>query len=149
MGTNQIIIKNALKIVLGIILYFFVMKLFGLDSVSELRFLNFIFVVWGINSAIKSNIMNNKETYYISNLFIGIATSIIATAIIIFGLVIYVSFIEPSFINVLENSFLWGNNLSLQLVLFAISVEGYASAVVCSFIIMQYWKNYKIKELTA
>ena len=149
MGTNQIIIKNALKIVLGIILYFFVMKLFGLDSVSELRFLNFIFVVWGINSAIKSNIMNNKETYYISNLFIGIATSIIATAIIIFGLVIYVSFVEPSFINVLENSFLWGNNLSLQLVLFAISVEGYASAVVCSFIIMQYWKNYKIKELTA
>ena len=149
MSTNKIISIGALKIVLGVIAYFFVMKLFGLDSVSELRFLNFIFVVWGINSAIKGNIIRNKDNFYISNLFIGIATSVIATAIIIFGLVVYVSFIEPSFLNVLENSFLWGKNLSLQLILFAISVEGYASAVVCSFIIMQYWKNYKIEELTA
>ena len=78
MGTNQIIIKNALKIVLGIIVYFFAMKIIGLENVSELRFLNFLFVVWGINNAIKNNIIKNKDTFYISNLFIGVATSIIA-----------------------------------------------------------------------
>jgi hypothetical protein len=146
MGINQIIIKNALKIVLGIVLYFFAMKLLGLESISELRFLNFLFVVWGVNSAIKGNIIKNKDTFYISNLFIGVATSIIAVGIILIGLITYVSLIEPGFITVLENSFLWGSSLSLPLIIFAIAIEGIASSVICSFISMQYWKNYKIEN---
>jgi len=146
MGTNQIIIKNALKIVLGIIVYFFAMKIIGLENVSELRFLNFLFVVWGINNAIKNNIIKNKDTFYISNLFIGVATSIIAVGIIIIALITYVSILDPTFITVLEKSFLWGANLSLPLIVFAIAIEGIASSVICSFILMQYWKNYKIKD---
>lgn len=146
MGINQIIIKNALKIVLGIVLYFFAMKLMGLENISELRFLNFLFVVWGINSAIKSNIHKNQDTFYISNLFIGVATSILAVGIILIGLITYVSIIEPGFITVLEHSFLWGSNLSLPLIVFAIAIEGIASSVICSFILMQYWKNYKIEN---
>jgi hypothetical protein len=142
MGIDKIIIQNALKIVLGIVLYFFTMKIFGLESNSELRFLNFIFVAWGINSSIKKNIQKNKNTFYISNLFIGISTSIIAVGLIIVGLVTYVSVIDPEFISVLENSYFWGKNLSLPLIVFAIAIEGIASSVVCSFIIMQYWKNY-------
>ena len=147
MGTNQIIIKNALKIVLGIVLYFFFMKFLGLENVSELRFLNFIFVVWGINSAIKSNIVNNKDTFYLTNLFIGVSTSIIAVAFTLIGLITYVSLISPEFIVVLEKSFLWGSHLSLPLIVFAITIEGIASSVICSFILMQYWKNYKNKNL--
>jgi len=146
MGTNQIIIKNALKIVLGIVIYFFVMKLFGLDTISELRFLNFLFVVWGVNSAIRNNIQKNKDTFYISNLFIGVSTSVIAVGIIIIGLISYVSLIDPSFVSVLEQSFLWGSNLTLPLIIFAIAIEGIASSVICSFILMQYWKNYKVEE---
>ncbi len=146
MGTNQIIIKNALKIVLGIIIYFFAMKLFGLDTISELRFLNFLFVIWGINSAIKNNIQKNKDTFYISNLFIGVSTSVIAVGLVIIGLITYVSLIDPGFIAVLESSFLWGSNLTLPLIIFAIAIEGIASSVICSFILMQYWKNYKIEE---
>jgi len=146
MGINQIIIKNALKIVLGIILYFFAMKLLGLESISELRFLNFIFVVWGINNAIKWNIIKNKDTFYISNLFIGVSTSILAVGMLIISLITYVSLIDPSFINVLGNSSLWGSILSLPLIVFAIAIEGIASSVICSFILMQYWKNYKVEN---
>lgn len=144
MGLNQIVIKNALKIVLGIILYFFSMKLLGLENVSELRFLNFLFVVWGVNNAIKMNIIKNKETFYISNLFIGVSTSVIAVGMLIISLIIYVSLIEPDFITVLENSSLWGSNLSLPIIIFAIAIEGIASSVICSFILMQYWKNHKV-----
>ncbi|MBL4905269.1 MAG: hypothetical protein JKZ00_04510 [Flavobacteriaceae bacterium] len=147
MGTNQIILKNALKIVLGIVLYFFAMKLLGLEKVFELRFLNFLFVIYGINSSIKNNIHKNKNTEYISNLLIGFSTSVLAVLITIAGLIIYVSFIVPEFIAVLEDSFLWGNNLSLGLIVFALLIEGIASSVICSFIMMQYWKNYKIKDL--
>lgn len=148
MGINQIIIKNALKIVLGIISYFFAMKLLGLENISELRFLNFLFVIWGVNSAIKNNIHKNQDTFYISNLFVGVSTSIVAVGIILVSLITYVSVIDSEFIIVLENSYLWGKNLSLPLIVFAISIEGIASSVICSFILMQYWKNYKIKDLT-
>ncbi len=146
MGINQIIIKNALKIVLGIVIYFFAMKLLGLENVSELRFLNFLFVAWGINNAIKSNIKKNKDTFYISNLFIGVSTSVIAVGMVIISLITYISLIDPGFITVLENSFLWSSNLTLPLIVFAIAIEGIASSVICSFVLMQYWKNYKIEN---
>lgn len=141
MGINQIIIKNALKIVLGIVLYFFAMKLFGLENISELRFLNFLFVAWGINSAIKSNIQENKDTLYISNLFIGVSTSIIAMGIILIGLITYVSIINTAYITTLENLHLWDRNLSIPLIVLAIIIEGIVSSVIFSFIIMQYWKK--------
>jgi len=47
----------------------------------------------------------------------------------------------------MENSFIWGNNLSLGLILFAILIEGLASSVICSFLIMQYWKKHKIESV--
>ncbi|WP_159290845.1 hypothetical protein [Tenacibaculum maritimum] len=81
MSTNQIIIKNALKIFLGLVLYFFSMKFFGLENVTELRFFNFLFVLWGINSAIKQNIHFNNEDLYINNLFIGASTAILAVGL--------------------------------------------------------------------
>ncbi|CAA0180712.1 conserved membrane hypothetical protein [Tenacibaculum maritimum] len=143
MSTNQIIIKNALKIFLGLVLYFFSMKFFGLENATELRFFNFLFVLWGINSAIKQNIHFNNEDIYINNLFIGASTAILAVGLSILGLTIYISLISPSFIEILEGSFLWSNNLSLPLLIFALSIEGIASSVVCSFILMQYYKNYK------
>jgi hypothetical protein len=146
MGINQIIIINALKIVLGVILYFFAMKLLGLESTSELRFLNFIFVAWGINSSIKSNIKKNQDTLYISNLFIGVSTSIIAMGIILIGLIMYVSLINTGFISTLEDLHLWGKNLSIPFIVFAIIIEGIASAVIFSFIIMQYWKNHSTQD---
>ena len=63
---------------------------------------------------------------------------------LIISLIIYVSLIEPDFITVLENSSLWGSNLSLPIIIFAIAIEGIASSVICSFILMQYWKNHKV-----
>ena len=62
---------------------------------------------------------------------------------LLLGLIIYVDFINPSFMTVLENSAFWGQNLNLGLVVFALAIEGIASSVICSFILMQYYKNYK------
>jgi len=147
MNTTKIIVRNALLTSVGIIAYFFAMKLLGLDNVSELRFLNFLFVLWGINNAIKTNIETNKENLYINNFSVGITTSALALGIIVLGLIIYVSFIDPSFMTILENSFLFGSNLTLPLVVFALLIEGAASSVICSFVLMQYYKNYKSPEI--
>ncbi|KAB1154574.1 hypothetical protein F7018_13670 [Tenacibaculum aiptasiae] len=144
MTSTKIIINNALLIFAGIVVFFFLMKILGLENVSELRVLNFGFVLWGINRAIKTNILRNKESLYFNNFSIGIGTSAVAVALTIIGLIIYVDFIDPSLLIVLEKTSFWGQNLSLGLVVFALAIEGIASSVICSFILMQYYKNYKI-----
>ena len=149
MTSTKIIINNALLIFAGIVVFFFLMKILGLENVSELRFLNFGFVIWGINRAIKTNIHKNQESLYFNNFSVGIATSVVAVAFTIIGLIIYVDFIDPNLLTILENSSFWGQNLSLGLVVFALAIEGIASSVICSFILMQYYKNYKVNVTIA
>jgi len=146
MSVGKIIIINAIKIFAGIVLFFFLMKLFGLDEFTELRLLNFIFVFWGINSAIKKNIFKNGNNNYLENLSLGFRTSFLAILLLIFSLTIYLFYINPSFIHVMENSKIWGNNLTPPLIAFAIFIEGISSSLVCTFILMQYWKNYKVAK---
>ena len=144
MKTKKIIAQYAFKIYSGIALYFLIMKLFGLEHILVLRMLNFLIVIWGINAAIKSNIFKNNNTDYLTNIMIGIASSIIAVFASAISLIIYVHFISPDFIHTLESSLLWGNNLNITLIAFVIFFEGTASSIVSSFIVMQYWKNYKV-----
>lgn len=148
MSSNNLVIRNAIFISAGIILYFFIMKISGLEGNSELRFLNFVFVFWGINNAIKSNIIHNGETLYVRNLAVGIGTSALAVGITVVGLIIYVSFIDPEFLEVIKESFIWTGNITLPLFVFALLIEGIASSVISSFILMQYYKNYKPQKAT-
>ncbi len=143
MSINKIIIKNGLLIYGCIVIFFFLMKILNSDDVSEFRFLNFLFVLWGVNQAIKHNINYNHQDSYFNNFYVGFGTSIVGISLTILGLIIYISFIDSSFITVLENSSLWGKKLSLSMIVFALSIEGFASSVICSFILMQYYKNYK------
>ncbi len=146
MSNNKIILSNALLIFGGIAGFFFLTKIIGLDDVSELRLLNFVFVLWGINRAIKTNIKVNQESSYINNFSIGIGTSVLAVGFTIIGLIFYVGFIDSGLIAVLENTSFWIQNLSLPLIVFALAIEGIASSVICSFILMQYYKNYKVTD---
>ena len=149
MTTEKIIFTNAIKIYIGIVLFFFLMKLLGIDHITELRALNFFFVFWGINNAVKNNIFKNNNNTYLSNLFIGFSTSFLSVIMISASLMIYLFYIDPSFIETIENLLLWGGNLTPPLISFAILIEGLASSIICTFIVMQYWKKYKIKDNAA
>ena len=143
MDPKKIILYNAFKTYVLIVVYFFVMKIFGLDEIVELRSLNFLFVIWGVNASVKEIILNNKNSDYLSNFGQGIATSLIAVGMTVISLIVYIGFIDSELLQLMENSLVWGNQLSLAEVIFAIAVEGAASSVICSLIVMQYWKNYK------
>ena len=145
METKKIITQNAFRIYAGIALFFLIMKVFGLEKIMALRMFNFVIVIWGINSAIKMNIFKNHDTNYLPNIFIGIATSLIAVFASAVSLFVYAKFISPNFVHVLESSLLWGDNLSVSLITIVIFFEGTASSVISSFIVMQYWKNYKVR----
>ena len=144
MSTKKIIIYQALKIFGGVVLFFFLMKLLNLEHITELRLFNVFFVLYGINGAIKLNIFKNKTNNYISNLYLGFASSFLAVIFLSISLTIYLSYIEPSFINTIEDLNMWGKNLAPPLVAFAILIEGLASSIILTFISMQYWKNHKI-----
>ncbi|AOW21359.1 hypothetical protein [Urechidicola croceus] len=144
MGVEKIVLKNAIKIFLGIVVFFFLMKLLRLEHITQLRVLNFAFVFWGINSAIKENFKHNQNSLYLQNLFIGLFTSLLSLIFIIVSFTVYLFYIEPSFINVMEDSTIWGKTLSPPLLAVALFMEGMASSIVCSFIVMQFWKNKKI-----
>lgn len=142
MNTNKIIIKNAVLITLLIAGFFFLSKLFGLHDNPYLRFLNLVFVLYGTKLAITQNIDHNKETKFINNLGIGLQTSVLSVIFSIIGVIAYIEFINPSFLEVMNRSFLIGGDLSLAEVFISLLIEGMASSLIASFIVMMYYKNY-------
>lgn len=144
MTRSKIVWKQSILIYIGIVSFFFVMKIFGLDDIVQLRALNFIFVFFGINKAIKLNIINNGEVDYLSNFSLAILTAVTALIMVILSLVIYLDFIDPGFLEVMEQVRVWGAQINVLMVAFGIAVEGFASSVIISFILMQYWKRRSI-----
>lgn len=142
MNQTKIIIKHAVLITFLIGGFFFLCKLFGLEENPFLRFMNLLFVVLGIRMAIKTNIYENKDTAYITNLGIGIQTSAFAVLLSIMGVIRYIEFINPDFLIIMDNSFLIGGKLSLAEVFISLLIEGMASSVIGSFIMMQFYKNH-------
>ncbi|WP_152286720.1 hypothetical protein [Flavicella marina] len=147
MDTTKIIINNASRIFMGIVIYFFAMKLLGLENITELRLFNFLIVIWGVNTAIKQNIEFNKNNLYLSNLSIGFSTAVFAVVAVAFSLIFYITFLNYDLLHIMENSRIWGNHLTLERMIFAILIEGLASSVICTFIVMQYWKKHKVDSL--
>ncbi|MGB2128735.1 MAG: hypothetical protein ACPHXR_04570 [Flavicella sp.] len=147
MKTSKIIFDQALVIYFGIVIYFFLMQLLGLETITELRALNFLFVAYGVNAAIKKNVIENADSYYFTNLYIGFSTAFFAVLAVAFSLILYITFINVELITLMESSSVWGNDLTLGMVIFAILIEGLASSAICSFIVMQYWKKYKVKSM--
>lgn len=146
--TNQkIVFKNASKIYLSIIGFYFFMELIGMADIIELRILNILFVIWGINASIKNNIETNMDNNYLTNLSIGFSTGLLGVLAVIISMALYVSWIDDSLINLLQQTSFWGNNLTLPKIVFSMTVEAMASCVISAFVLMQYWKKHKIDSL--
>lgn len=149
MSDKKIILKYGILIIALIGGFFFLCKAFDQQDNPYLRFLNLGFVLLGIWLAIKANITNNHVTEYPKNLGIGIRTSAFAVILSIISIVLYIYFINPEFLNEMDKSFLIGGNLSLAEITFTLLVEGMASSVIGSFVIMQFYKNHDKKKIRA
>ncbi|MDB2384922.1 DUF4199 family protein [Polaribacter sp.] len=142
MSEKKIILKYGLLII-GLIGGFFLLcKVLGQEGNPYLRFFNLAFVLLGSWMAIRSNIAHNDEITYTKNLGIGIRTAAFAVIISIIAIILYIYFIDPDFLSQMNKSFLVGGDLSLAEISFTLLIEGMASAVIGSFIIMQFYKNH-------
>jgi hypothetical protein len=133
-------IKYGLFTSLALILYFLSMKLFGLETNFYLRFLNFLIIIIGVYALIKQELKKPEATYF-STLINGISMTVVTVLTFLVFLAVYIKFIDPSFIEVMEASNIWGNQLSVAQASVAIFIEGMASGLVITFAWLQYFKN--------
>ena len=137
------ILRYSIGMFIGLIAYFFLIKILGFEDITQLRLFNFIIMLVGLHRLIKRN-MSQFSTSYFGNLFLAFRTAALTIVMVIVSLFIYLNWIDPSFLLVLEDSLGWGNNLGLIQVLAAVTIEGMASSFLLSYIIMQYMKSHKL-----
>ncbi|NVK29198.1 MAG: hypothetical protein HWE14_14185 [Flavobacteriia bacterium] len=136
------LVSYSLKTAAGLIGFFILMKLAGFEQHHELRIFNFIIVLLGIFALHKKMFLKDGNHGYFSGFFSGIRMSALAIIFFVVFLSLYASVFDPQFIEVVEDSGIWGGKLSLFQTGIAILFEGLASCVLLSYISMQYFKAY-------
>ncbi len=127
---------------LGLIVYFVLMRLFGLEGEFWLRMFNFAILAIGVYVLHTAKFKRDNQGYrYLKGLRAGLVLCVTAVVVFVAFLGIYVSLIDPTFVNRLEESKIWGNDLTRFEAAFAILIEGIVSSAVISFIMMQYFKR--------
>lgn len=127
----------------AMILYFLLMKLIGQETNLFLRFFNFVILMVATYLLHrKLFIAGGEKPSYVQGLTRGVLMNITAVVVLVVFIAAYTKFIDPEFVGVLEQSKIWGNHLSITNASFAVFMEGSASAVILSFVSMQYFKRY-------
>ncbi|NRT16270.1 hypothetical protein HNP99_002634 [Flavobacterium sp. 28A] len=125
----------------GISIYFLIMKALNLADLFYLRALNILFIYYGVNSVLKSNYKEGKNSLP-ANATSALITGLIGVFISIAGLVTY-SYIQggDKYIESLSASFLFGGDPTVITYGISLLFEGIVSAVIVTFTLMLFWKK--------
>ncbi len=129
---------------IALIVYFFLMKLIGLETNFYLRIFNFFIMTGGIYFLFRNAIVRSDESIgYIDGLRMGMQFTIVSVLIFIVFLGLYLKFIDRNFLQVMEESGLWSfDKVSITQASVGVFVEGMASGLIITFVLMQYFKGY-------
>jgi hypothetical protein len=136
-------IINGLIIGFGIAILFLIINLFGLEKIGYLRVLNGFVVLYGIYRTQKMN--SDQGIFGIGdNLVSMIKTGVVGVIISTIGLAVYATINGgKSYLETVSYGYLFGKNPSVNEYCFGILIEGIASVIVISLILMQ---SAKIKS---
>lgn len=135
---------------LALIVYFLLMKLFGLEKVFALRLFNFVILSGAIyllfrRMFVLSETKSNDFSYF-DGLIGGLTVTFISVLMFVIFMGIYISFWDQGFMEVLEESGIWGSNFGVAEAVIAILIEGFVSGGIISFVFMQYFKKETIQR---
>lgn len=136
-------LRIGLSMFAAIAAFFFIMKILGLEHVTELRFLNILIIAFFSNRLVQRMVEDSNQVDYLDglkSLFLANALNVILSMA---GLLIYVTFIDTTFMSNFNNTLMFGSEISLFQMTIGIFMEGMAGAAIISFTLMQYWKNVK------
>lgn len=137
-------IANGLLIFLLIGAYFILLELLGLTDNIFLRFVNFLFVLIGVNNTLKA--ATRKTEGYVQRLISGVVTAFVGIFLSAVSLFIYLSIFDPELSAYGMTLIPAETNLTFASVIF---VEGFTSSLMLVFIMLQYWKNVNVPSVSS
>jgi len=136
-------IKTGIQMFLAVITYFFVVKWIGLGDITELRFLNYLIVIYFSSKLAHNNLLEVNSLSYLNNLSSVFVANGINVVLCSLGFLVYLSFINPSYSHVIDNDVLLGYKASNLHSILALFLEGMGASMAVSYTVMIYWRNYK------
>lgn len=132
---------NAIIIFAGISAFFLILDLLGLSDILWLRLVNVLFVFYGVNRTLSTNLQEGK-TGYGFNLISATKTALLGVFFAIVGLVTYI-YIQggDSYVENLSADLLFGGKPTANQYCAGILIEGVASALMVVFILVQFWRS--------
>jgi len=134
-------IKIGVYMFASIVAFFLLMKLLGLEDITELRFLNIVIIAFFSNRLAKLSVEDDNKIEYLQGLKSIFFANVINVILCVCALVLYILVIDTSFVTSFVNGSLFGEETSLSKVAVGIFIEGMAGAAIVSFTTMQYWKG--------
>lgn len=139
----------GIRIAVGVIAFFLLMKFAGFFHVVELRMLNLLILVAGIFLALRKF----KETHghhinYFRALVVGVSTGAIGSILFAVFFFIYVAIIDPGFMVWLQQNEPMGRFLNPYIVSFIVALEGVFSGLLVTFVLINYLQTDEPTETT-
>lgn len=141
MKYSKISLNYGVRIALGLITYFFIMRFFGLLEVYWLRLFNGVIMAGGIYGLIRYCKKNSKEFGTFEAFAAGIRAGTTATLIFVVFMFLYMFLIDPSFSNRMVEIVGWETTNPIRIILFTILIEGMCSSLVLSLAFIQLFKT--------
>jgi len=134
------IFVNGFIIFTGISIFFLAMELFGMADNLYLRFLNVLFVYYGVNRTIKQNVEEGNNGY-LQNLLEGGFTALVGVLLSVMGLFGYIYYKGgDAYMANLSDKLVFGS-ASVNEYCFGLLFEGLASGMIIVFITLQIWRG--------
>ena len=132
---------NGLLIFIGIGFFFMAMNVLNLADLLYLRLFNVVFLFYGVNKTIVSNIIDGQKEF-LPNAISALVTCLVGVFLSIIGLVVY-SHIKggDAYVHSLSKTFLFGGNPSVNTYCISLLFEGIASAVIVTLLLMLYYNS--------
>lgn len=135
-------VKNGLLIFGLVGVYFIILELLGLTDNIFLKFINFIFVLIGVNNTLKTTSKIGAD--YLKKLVAGVVTVFVGIFLSAIALYIYLSVNDSSDISAYAMTLIPAEtNFQFAGIIF---VEGFTSSLMIVFIMLQYWKNVNVPD---
>lgn len=141
MNPNKIHIRYGIIIAIVLIAYFLILRVFGLHENPWLRLLNGAIMAYGIYAVIrlKKLLQGDKFEYY-SGFKTGIYTGFLATIIFVACMSVYMFHLDPGFPEKIMKGWMEDYNQGPGILVFILTVEGFASTVILTLTFMQKFK---------
>ncbi|WP_187262320.1 DUF4199 domain-containing protein [Pontibacter beigongshangensis] len=139
---QKVSIKYGILVGLAHIVYFLLMRIFGVLHIVELSFLSGIFLVIGIVVAI-SNFKRARggEINYFQGLAIGATTGVVSSTVLGLFLVAFITLFDSSYMANLQASSLFPESLSVLALFVLTIIYGSWPGFWLAFIAMQWFKT--------